>query len=125
MNAASGNQDTYPPWSMSVPIAAPLIFSYLLFQYLSPLDPRYEIPYGQFKLLVREGQVEGLQLQGEVTRGKLHVAAAPGPQGKTAQQFSTRLPASGDEQPLPLLERQARNTTSRNTAGRADHDRRL
>jgi cell division protease FtsH len=107
MNNASGNQDKYPPWSISVLIAVLLIVAWLLFQYLSPLEARYDIPYSQFKQLVREGQVESLQLQGEVARGTLHAAAALGPQGETARLFSTRLPAFGDEQLLPLLEGQA------------------
>jgi cell division protease FtsH len=107
MNNASGNQDKYPPWSISVLIAVLLIVVWLLFQYLSPLEARYDIPYSQFKQLVREGQVESLQLQGEVARGTLHAAAALGPQGETARLFSTRLPAFGDEQLLPLLEGQA------------------
>ena len=84
MNTATGKQDKYPPWSTSVLIAALLILTYMLFQYLYPLEPRYEIPYSQFKQLVREGQIESLQLQGDVARGTLLAAAAIGPQGETA-----------------------------------------
>ena len=107
MQTTTGNQDKYPPWSTAVLMAVLLIFAWLLFQHLSPLEAAYEIPYSQFKQLVLEGQVANLQLQGDVARGTLHAAAAIGPQGETARQFSTRLPAFGDEQLLPLLEQQA------------------
>jgi len=106
MNTATGNQDTFPPWSTAVLIAALFILAWLVFQHLAPLEPRFEIPYSQFKQLVREGQVESLQLEGDVARGTLQAETAIGPQGELATQFSTQLPAFGDEQLLPLLEQQ-------------------
>ena len=66
MNTATGNQNKYPPWSTSVLIAVLLIVAWLTFQHLAPPEPRFEIPYSQFKQLIREGQVENLQLQGDL-----------------------------------------------------------
>jgi cell division protease FtsH len=106
MNTADSNQNKYPPWSTSVLIAVLLLVAWLAFQQLSPPELHFEIPYSQFKQLVREGQVESLQLQGDSARGTLHAAGAIGPQGEMGQQFSTQLPAFGDEQLLPLLEQQ-------------------
>jgi len=106
MNNTNGNQEKYPPWAPYVLITVLLLIVYLSFQYTVPREPSYEIPYSQFKELAHKGRVESLQLQGDVAEGRLHSTEAIGPQGESAQRFSTRIPAFGDETLLPLLEAQ-------------------
>ena len=106
MNNTNGNQEKYPPWAPYVLITVLLLIAYLSFQYTVPREPSYEIPYSQFKELAHKGRVESLQLQGDVAKGRLHSTEAIGPQGESAQRFSTRIPAFGDETLLPLLEAQ-------------------
>jgi cell division protease FtsH len=106
MNDANGKQEKYPPWAPYVLITVLLLIAYLSFQYTVPLEPSYEIPYSQFKELAHKGRVDSVQLQGDVAEGSLHSTESIGPQGETAQRFSTRIPAFGDETLLPLLEAQ-------------------
>jgi cell division protease FtsH len=106
MNDTNGKQEKYPPWAPYVLIMVLLLVAYLSFQYTVPLEPSYEIPYSQFKDLAYKGRVESLQLEGDVAEGRLHSTEAIGPQGESAQRFSTRIPAFGDETLLPLLEAQ-------------------
>ena len=105
-NDTNGKQEKYPPWAPYVLIMALLLMAYLSFQYTTPPEPSYEIPYSQFKELAHKGHVDSLQLEGDVAAGKLVSTEAIGPQGETAQRFSTRIPAFGDETLLPLLEAQ-------------------
>jgi len=104
MNDTSGKQAKYPPWATYVLLTALLLLVYLSFQYTTPREPSYEIPYSQFKELAYKGRVESLLLEGDVAEGKLYATEAIGPQGESAQRFSTRIPAFGDETLLPLLE---------------------
>ena len=104
MNDTNGKQAQYPPWATYVLLAALLLMVYLSFQYTAPREPSYEIPYSQFKELAHKGRVESLLLEGDVAEGKLYSTEAIGPQGESAQRFSTRIPAFGDETLLPLLE---------------------
>jgi len=106
MNDTNGKQEKYPPWTPYVLITALLLMAYLSYQYTTPREPSYVIPYSQFKELADKGRVESVQLEGDVATGKLHSTEAIGPQGKTAQRFSTQIPAFGDEALLPLLEAQ-------------------
>jgi len=106
MNDTNGKQEKYPPWVPYVLITVLLLMAYLSIQYTVPPEPSYEIPYSQFKDLAYKGRVESLQLEGDVVEGRLHSTEAIGPQGETAQRFSTRIPAFGDETLLPLLEAQ-------------------
>jgi cell division protease FtsH len=104
MNDTNGKQAKYPPWATYVLLTALLLMVYLSFKYTIPREPSYEIPYSQFKELAYKGRVEGLLLEGDVAEGKLYATEAIGPQGESAQCFSTRIPAFGDETLLPLLE---------------------
>ena len=106
MNNTNGNQEKYPPWAPYVLITVLLLIAYLGFQYTVPREPSYEIPYSQFKKLAHKGRVNSVQLQGDVAEGSLHSTEAIGPQGESAQRFSTRIPAFGDETLMPLLEAQ-------------------
>jgi cell division protease FtsH len=106
MNDNSGKQEGYPLWGAYVLIAAMLLMAYLVFRYIPPLEPVYEIPYSQFKALVRSDRVETLELRDSVIEGTLYSPEELGPQGEIAQRFTTRVPSFGDESLLPLLETQ-------------------
>ena len=106
MNDMDGKQEKYPPWAPHAQIMALLLLAYLTIQYTTPPEPRYEIPYSQFKDLTNKGHVESLRLAGDVATGTLHSSEALGPRGVIARHFSTRIPAFGDEALLPLLEEQ-------------------
>jgi cell division protease FtsH len=106
MNGEPGKQQKYPQWAPYVLIAILMAFVYLAFQQAPPLEPSYEIPYSQFKELILKGSVDEIQLSGDIAEGKLRSTEAIGPQGETAQRFSTRIPPFGDETLLPLLEAQ-------------------
>jgi cell division protease FtsH len=106
MNDINGKQEKYPLWAPYVLITVLLLLAYLSFQYTTPHEPSYEIPYSQFKELAHKGRVESVQLEVNVTEWRLYSTEAISPQGETAQRFSTRIPAFGDETLLPLLEAQ-------------------
>jgi cell division protease FtsH len=106
MNQTNDKQGMYPrlaPWLL---ITALLLLAYLSFQYSGTPQPSYEIAYSQFKELAREGLVESLQLEGDAASGILKATEAIGPRGESAQHFTTRIPAFGDDTLLPLLEKQ-------------------
>jgi cell division protease FtsH len=107
MNNLNEKQQNLPPWVPYALIPLLLLLAYLTLQYSSPREPGYEIPYSEFKELARMGNVESLQLQGNVATGTLKSAESLGPQGEIAQHFSTHIPAFGDEKLLPLIESQA------------------
>lgn len=118
MNDTSDKKERYPPWTPYVLITVLLLLAYLSFQYTVPREPSYEIPYSQFKELARKGRVDSLQLEGDVAEGRLHSTEAIGPRGETAQRFSTRIPAFGDEALLPLLDAQGIEVHVRSEAGK-------
>ena len=81
-----------------------IALSYMLLYQAGPAEPVYEIPYSEFKLLVREKKVLEVQLSGEIVTGQLFVPEAIGPQGEKATRFQSRIPAFGDNFLLPDLE---------------------
>lgn len=83
------------------------IFAMYTFQYYQPREPSFEIPYSQFKSLVKDRQVEDVRLQGLYVEGNLFSSEPIGPQGEQAKKFTTVLPNIGDESLLPLLEEAA------------------
>jgi len=80
-----------------------IIFSYMLFR-AEPTEPIYEVPYSEFKALVREQKVLEVILRGENVEGQLFVPEVIGPQGEQATRFQSRIPAFGDSTLLPELE---------------------
>ncbi len=106
MNDEPEKPEKYPPWVAYVLIATILAFAYLAFQQTPPREPGYEIPYSRFKELALKGNVGEIELKGDIAEGRLRSTEAIGPQGETAQRFSTRIPPFGDETLLPLLEAQ-------------------
>ncbi len=104
MNEQPASQQRYPSWAGYLLAFVLLMLVYLSLQHLLPSEPAYEIPYSQFRELVRDGQVEELLLRGNDAAGTLRAAADIGPQGETARRFSTTVPAFGDDSLLTLLE---------------------
>jgi cell division protease FtsH len=94
-----------------MPWVAP-IFLLLLFTVYSLLAPsgvfgpaRYDVDYTRFKALVGGGKVAEVVLRGVEVSARLHAPEPLGPRGETAQNLATRIPAIGDSELLPLLER--------------------
>jgi len=93
-----------PPWINLVVLAITLTALYVLFA-RAPVQPQsFAIPYSQFKQLITKKQVAAVTLSGDAVTGTLRAAQPIGPQNQTAQHFTTRVPAMGDDQLLPALE---------------------
>jgi len=84
-----------------------LLLLYLLVVWKPPEDAQpQDIPYSEFKQLVRDGAVVQVSLSGDQIRGELDTPQALVPRGRPARSFITRVPAMGDEDLLGLLEEQ-------------------
>lgn len=66
--------------------------------------PVYEISYDRFKTLVAENKVHEVLLKGDFAAGELKSSQPIGPKGEQATQYTTHVPAVGDQGLLPLLE---------------------
>ena len=99
-------QPRYPAWMTYVVIGIIMaIFWYIGFgPQTQQAEPRYEIPYSQFKGLLNQGQVSEVLIRGQQVEGHLKSAQSIGPQGQVAHLFKTRLPGFGDESLMPALE---------------------
>lgn len=64
----------------------------------------FEIPYSDFKALLRDNTVEEVELRGDVAEGRLRETRPLGPEEQKGDHFRTRVPAMGDDSLLPLLE---------------------
>jgi cell division protease FtsH len=74
------------------------------FQRYPAEERHYEIPYSQFKSLVTNQKVAEVEFQGKQIKGHLLTPEVIGPQGEQGQDFSTEMPAFGDDSLLPLLD---------------------
>ena len=74
------------------------------FQRFPAEEMHYQIPYSQFKSLVSNRKVAKVEFQGMQIKGQLRTPEAIGPQGEQGQDFSTEMPAFGDDSLLPLLD---------------------
>ena len=74
------------------------------FQRFPAEERHYEIPYSQFKSLVTNQKVAEVEFQGKQIKGHLLTPEVIGPQGEQGQDFSTEMPAFGDDSLLPLLD---------------------
>ncbi|MCC5811380.1 MAG: ATP-dependent zinc metalloprotease FtsH [Ectothiorhodospiraceae bacterium] len=95
-----------PLWLTWLMVALMIGTLYWIIQAVPEQEVRQEIPYSVFKTLVREGVVDELTLRGDRAEGQLSRPRSIGPDGASAQRFITRVPSSGDESLLPLLEQQ-------------------
>lgn len=94
-----------PPSLLPYLIATALfILLYIFFAQTAEQEPRYNIPYTQFKLQVKQKNVEKVLLKGDIAEGQLYEAAPIGPKQEEAKRFRTRIPSFGDEALLPELE---------------------
>jgi len=66
--------------------------------------PVYEISYDRFKALVAEDKVQEVLLKGDLAAGALKAPEPIGPKGEKATEYTTHIPAIGDEKLLSLLE---------------------
>ena len=96
-----------PPTWMSYIIAAVIFSLIYVFFFQAPVkEPRYEIPYTEFKLLLKQERVKQVLLKGEIAEGSLHDPMPIGPENAMGVHFRTRIPSFGDESLLPELEAQ-------------------
>ncbi len=97
-----------PPPAWVPYIIAAVIFSilYVFFVQAPVKEPRYEIPYTQFKMLLKQQRIKSIVLKGEIADGSLHDPEPIGPENTTGVHFRTRIPSFGDESLLPELEAQ-------------------
>ena len=78
----------------------------LLFLQVTPVgrETRFEIPYSQFKELVKQQRVAEVELKGQIAEGRLIEPRPIGPANESGQYFRTRIPEIGDDTLLPTLE---------------------
>jgi len=95
----------FSPWAVLASVIALLLLLYL-FSSPQPISETREIPYSQFKALIKEGQVAKVVLHGELATGSLIEPAPIGPKGERVEHFKTLIPDFGDDSLLPLLEQQ-------------------
>ena len=72
---------------------------------LPPDEPVVDIAYSSFKQLLTDDRLKSVTLRGNSIRGELTTSEPLGPAGETASQFTTRVPAFGDEALLGQLEK--------------------
>jgi len=73
-------------------------------QHFQPGPEAYPVAYSRFKSLVAEEKVAEIELRGEQVSGRLLAPEPIGPQGQSGREFTSTLPAFGDDSLLPLLE---------------------
>jgi cell division protease FtsH len=84
-----------------------LLLVYLLLVWKPPAQAlAQEIPYSEFKQLVRDAAVLQVSLSGDQVRGELSMPRELGSGGRPSRFFETRVPAMGDPELLGLLEEQ-------------------
>jgi len=104
MNDEAQQGKQRPPFQLAVIIFAAFALLYLLSPQVPQSERRYEIPYSEFKLLLRERWIEEVQLRGDIVEGLLTKPKTILPNEGPIQRFRTRVPAFGDDSLLPELE---------------------
>jgi cell division protease FtsH len=98
------NEIKPPPW---VPYALAVflfVIFYVFFVQAPQQEPRYDIPYTQFKSLLKQQRIEKVFLRGDIAEGQFYDPEPIGPDNATSKLFRTRIPSFGDETLLPELE---------------------
>jgi len=85
-----------------------ILFGMMFYNMQDPqqVKPSSEIPYTEFKQLLKQGEVQQLQQNGQILRGKLKTPTTLGDVTRPAVDFRTVMPGFGDETLLPQLEQQ-------------------
>ena len=81
-----------------------LLLLYLFFSIAPKQEAYYDIPYSQFKSLIKQQKVAEVTLRGNVAEGRLFDPEPLGPKNTSSKFFSTRIPEFGDQTLLPDLE---------------------
>ena len=102
------NRPRWPAYLMFALLLALVLYAYRQYP---PGEPVYDIPYSQFKALVKSHKVAAVLIQGQTLEGQLDMPEAIGPKDETAQHFRTRVPPFGDDSLLPLLEKETVKVT--------------
>jgi len=95
-----------PNWmSIGLPLFVLLLY---LFLFWTPPERKvsYEVPYSEFKQMLKKGEVAEVVLQGERVQGELHIPRTLAEFAPPALHFTTHLPSFGDDELLPLLDQQ-------------------
>lgn len=95
-----------PTWIHYVVAATIFSLLYLFFIQAPEKEPRYEIPYTTFKLMLKQERVKAVFLKGEIANGSLYDPEPIGPDNAMGVLFHTRIPSFGDKSLLPELEAQ-------------------
>ena len=96
-------------WPKKMPFAL-VIGAIILALLLAMPQPRSaagpEIPYSEFKTLLGKGEVAEITLAGDRATGTLKRALPLAPDDRPVERFITRIPAFGDPELLPALEKE-------------------
>ncbi len=95
-----------PGWYSWPLLAVMLLLVFWLAHTVPTAEQRHDIAYSTFKTLVHDGQVSEITMRGHQIEGRLVQPRSLGPGGQSGERFATRVPISGDEGLLPLLEQQ-------------------
>lgn len=99
-----------PKWKYTNWLAYLVLWSLVLLVFMvfmrqpTESSPRYSIPYSKFIRLVREDAVAQVTFRGKDVLGELHQVRSISSGRQESKLFRTRIPDSGDERLLPLLE---------------------
>ncbi len=90
-------------WGIYLIVGGFLLLS-LLFSKATNVPTDAKVPYTQFKQLTVEGQVERVTFSADEISADLREATVVSPSGPPVSRITTRIPAIGDLDLLPLLE---------------------
>jgi cell division protease FtsH len=87
----------------AVVVIAAIGLLYFTLQRIQQTPPLPEIPYTEFKELLKEGDIGKLHQTGQVLEGELKTPTTLGDSSVPASRFRTVVPVFGDDELLPLL----------------------
>ena len=98
-----------PSWILpTLLVVFALVMVFALFYWRDVMAPaRVDVSYSMFKTMVADGKVAEIELRGSEVTARLLRPQVIGEEQRPATHLITRVPAIGDEQLLPLLERHA------------------
>ncbi len=93
-------------WVTNAILIIVLVSLYFALTQKTVTEPAYDIPYSEFKQLLKDDALASVSLKGNLAEGTLQQASSIGPQQEMSRYFKTRIPDIGDESLLPALEAQ-------------------